>query len=78
MCVTKSLKIRKNLKVKVYSITETLTALEWKSLLKHVIVLVSLTCGLKTGKFYVRKTTALKSFLTNWVQEQPLGGVPWK
>ena len=32
MCVTKSLKIRKNLKVKVYSITETLTALRMKKL----------------------------------------------
>ena len=32
MCVTKSLKIRKNLEVKVYSITETLTALRMKKL----------------------------------------------
>ena len=68
----KVFKNKKKLKGKVYSITESLTAMKIKSLLKHAIALVSPTCGLKTGKFYVRKTTESRFFLTNCTQRSHL------
>ena len=53
----KVFKNKKNIKGKDYSISETLTALKIKNLTEAQMVLDSQTCGLKTGKFYVRKTT---------------------
>ena len=56
-------KNKKKLEGKGYSITESLTAMRMKKLTEAGnIALVSPTCRLKAGKFYVRKKTEPKGF----------------
>ena len=70
----KVFKNKKKLKGKGYSITESLAAMRMKNLTeaRNSFAMVSPKCGLKTGKFYVRKTTESRFFLTNCVQRSHL------
>ena len=66
MYVTKSSRIRKNIKGKGYSITESLTALRIKKLTEACNSFGTTNVSTQDGKILCEEDNRIKVFLTNW------------